>query len=74
MRLPSVLLLLLLSGSCEDNTPQCIPSVVAPCSCYTGGPGEKTCSADGLEFGKCVCTPDAGVSADADVDASATEP
>ena len=56
-----------------DNVPICNPGEVDACLCNTGGPGERVCESDGLEYGECECTrsgsADAGV-VDAAVDAS----
>ena len=44
------------SGSCSDNTPQCIPgTAVNGCFCETGERGHKVCTDDGLGFGECLC-------------------
>jgi hypothetical protein len=55
--------LLMGSGECHDNTPACVPRTTASCDCATGEPGQKTCSANGEEYGDCECLPDAGVDA-----------
>ena len=58
-----------LIGSCdEQNQPTCIPEQASDCFCQTGERGTMTCEPDGHEYGRCLCTPDAG--SDAGVDAA----
>lgn len=59
-------------AACDGaEPPACVPDVATACDCPTGAPGTHVCNADGLEFGACVCSPDAGAAdADAGPDAS----
>jgi hypothetical protein len=55
-RLASTLALALLSvASCDDNTPVCTPTDQEACLCRTGQWGNRTCDADGLDYGECLC-------------------
>jgi hypothetical protein len=62
--------------SCQDhdNTPICTPAAAQSCWCNRGLAGTQTCHDDGLDYGPCVCNPDAGADApgvaDAGVDAA----
>ena len=47
----------------EDSTPACVPATPATCFCPTGGPGQKVCDEEGLDYGACTCSVDAGVDA-----------
>lgn len=54
------------SGTFEDVTPVCLPGKLVACFCATGAPGERACTADGLDYEACECLPDAGVDGAAD--------
>lgn len=62
----------LATPGCDDNTPLCIPQTTERCFCYTGDPGQRRCSADGLEYGSCECLPDAGIDATPDAPSDMT--
>jgi hypothetical protein len=61
---------------CDDNTPLCVPKTTAACFCYTGDPGQRVCSDDGLKYTSCSCLPavavDANPGVDADTDADSS--
>jgi hypothetical protein len=60
----------LVSSSCKDTTPVCVPASKTACYCHTGGPGEELCADDGLSWGACSCLPDAGTDAAGPADAA----
>ncbi len=51
------------SCNTDDNTPYCAPAATQSCWCNSGRAGTQTCHDDGLDYGPCVCNPDAGVDA-----------
>jgi len=45
-----------LTGCNDDNTPVCVPlEAENDCLCHTGAWGHRTCNADGLGYGECIC-------------------
>jgi hypothetical protein len=52
----------------RENAPLCNPTERRDCTCNTGGKGQESCHADGLDYGPCTCT-DESIPTDAGVDA-----